>query len=116
MTVAAIPSATLYGVDGRPVTVEVHIGNGLPAFNIVGLPDASCRESRDRVRAAIATSGFEWPMRRVTINLAPATFAIGKSTTSPDATRGCGRGAIGPRCGSSDSLVAGIRGGHDGGR
>ena len=47
---ATVPSATLLGVEGRPVSVEVHVSNGLPGFTIVGLPDAACRESRDRVR------------------------------------------------------------------
>jgi magnesium chelatase family protein len=66
-----IPSATLDGLDGARVSVEVHVANGLPAFTIVGLPDTSCREARDRVRAAIESSGLEWPMQRVTVNLAP---------------------------------------------
>ena len=69
---ATVSSATLVGVDGHPVTVEVHVSNGLPGFRVVGLPDASCRESRDRVRAAIISSGFKWPMKRVTVNLAPS--------------------------------------------
>ena len=50
---ATIPSATLLGVDGLPVRVEVHVSQGLPGFTVVGLPDTACRESRDRVRAAI---------------------------------------------------------------
>ena len=70
---ATVPSATLFGVDGVPVTVEVHVGIGLPAFNVVGLPDTSCREARDRVRAALATSGFSWPDKRTTVNLAPTS-------------------------------------------
>lgn len=65
-------SATLRGIDGQRVVVEVHVGNGLPAFNVVGLPDASCREARDRVRAAIVSSGFRWPSARITVNLAPS--------------------------------------------
>jgi magnesium chelatase family protein len=68
---ATIPSSTLEGLDGARVSVEVHVANGLPAFTIVGLPDASCREARDRVRAAIESSGLTWPMQRVTVNLAP---------------------------------------------
>ena len=68
---AAVRSATLVGVWGHPVSVEVHVAPGLPAFTVVGLPDASCREARDRVRAAIASTGLEWPMRRITVNLAP---------------------------------------------
>lgn len=69
---AKIPSSVVQGVDGHPVTVEVHVSNGLPSYTLVGLPDASCRESRDRVRAAILSSGYRWPTRRVTINLAPS--------------------------------------------
>ena len=70
---ATIGSATLSGIDGIAVAVEVHVGNGLPCFTIVGLPDASCREARDRVRAALLTSGFTWPDRRTTVNLAPSS-------------------------------------------
>lgn len=69
---ASIPSATVLGVRGLPVTVEVHIGVGLPGFQIVGSPDSVCRESRDRVRAALLSSGLAWPNKRITINLAPA--------------------------------------------
>jgi magnesium chelatase family protein len=71
---ATVPSATLLGVDGLPVDVEVHVSNGLPGFTIVGLPDTSCRESRDRVRAALLSSGLPWPQRRVTVNLAPTSL------------------------------------------
>ena len=71
---ATISSATLSGIDGVPVTVEVHVANGLPGFTVVGLPDASCREARDRVRAALLTSGFAWPDRRTTVNLAPTSL------------------------------------------
>jgi magnesium chelatase family protein len=69
--IAAVPSATILGAQGHKVTVEVHVGGGLPAFSIVGLPDETCREARDRVRAAFTSSGFEWPAKRVTVNLAP---------------------------------------------
>jgi magnesium chelatase family protein len=68
----SISSAVLRGVDGVAVTVEVHVAGGLPAFTIVGLPDASCREARDRVRAAIVSSGLGWPQQRITVNLAPS--------------------------------------------
>jgi len=68
---ATVRSATLSGIVGHPVQVEVHVANGLPGFTIVGLPDASCREARDRVRAAILSSDLRWPMRRITVNLAP---------------------------------------------
>jgi len=70
--IASIPSATLLGVQGRPVLVEVHVSNGLPGFTVVGLPDPACREARDRVRAALLSSGLSWPLRRVTVNLAPS--------------------------------------------
>ncbi len=70
--IAAIPSAVLIGVDGKLVRVEVHVSNGLPGFTVVGLPDAAVRESRDRVRAALLSSGLPWPLRRVTVNLAPS--------------------------------------------
>ena len=69
---ASISAATLTGAVGRPVSVEVHVSNGLPGFTIVGLPDAAVRESRDRVRAALLSSGLPWPLRRVTVNLAPS--------------------------------------------
>ena len=75
--IASVPSATLLGVEGRPVSVEVHVSNGLPGFHIVGLPDAACRESRDRVRAALLSSGLPWPQKRVTVNLAPSSVRKG---------------------------------------
>jgi magnesium chelatase family protein len=68
---ASVPSATLIGVQGRSISVEVHVSNGIPSFTVVGLPDASCREARDRVRAALLSSGLRWPQRRMTVNLAP---------------------------------------------
>lgn len=71
---ASVISATLLGVDGRPVVVEVHIARALPSYHVVGLPDAAVRESRERVRAALLSSGFEWPQRRITVNLAPAAL------------------------------------------
>ncbi|MDH3706938.1 MAG: ATP-dependent protease, partial [Acidimicrobiia bacterium] len=54
-------SATISGVEGSSVSVEVHVSDGLPAFTVVGLPDTSCREARDRVRAALLTSDLDWP-------------------------------------------------------
>ncbi len=72
---ASIQSATILGARGHPVTVEVHVSNqGLPGFTMLGLPDESCREARDRVRAAIASAGFTWPDRKVVVNLAPPQF------------------------------------------
>lgn len=77
--IAAVRSATVFGVEGRAVTVEVHVSTGLPAFQIVGLPDEACRESRDRVRAAVLSSGLAWPSCRVTVNLAPSNQRKGGS-------------------------------------
>ena len=102
---AAIISATVLGVEGHRVTVEVHVSNALPGFNIVGLPDEVCREARDRVRAAVLSSGFPWPNKKVTVNLAPSSqrkvgagldlaIAIGvlvaDDVLSSDAVRGFG--------------------------
>lgn len=69
---ASLRSAALFGVDVAPVHVEVDVSFGMPFFAMVGLPDASVRESRDRVRSAIRNSGFEFPPHRITVNLAPA--------------------------------------------
>jgi magnesium chelatase family protein len=71
---ATVWSATLQGVEGRRVDVEVHVSNGLPSFTVVGLPDTAVRESRDRVRAAVLSSGLKWPSSRVTVNLAPSSL------------------------------------------
>ncbi|MCU0261233.1 MAG: YifB family Mg chelatase-like AAA ATPase [Ilumatobacteraceae bacterium] len=68
---ASIPSAVVLGARGHPVTVEVHVSPGIPTFTLVGLPDEACREARDRVRAAILSSGAAWPQKRITVNLAP---------------------------------------------
>ena len=65
-------TCAVVGLDGYIVEVEVDISPGLPAFTIVGLPDTAVQESRERVRSAIRNSGFEFPMRRITVNLAPA--------------------------------------------
>lgn len=72
MTLAIAYGRAGLGVDAPLVSIEVHLGNGLPAFNMVGLPETAVRESRDRVRSAIQNSGFEFPARRITVNLAPA--------------------------------------------
>jgi magnesium chelatase family protein len=69
---ARLESAAVFGVEAHPVHVEVDVGLGLPFFRMVGLPDASVRESRDRVRAAIRNCGFDFPPHRITVNLAPA--------------------------------------------
>ena len=72
MPLAVVASRALCGIDAPEVTVEVHLGPGLPAFHIVGLPDAEVREAKDRVRAALNHTRFEFPARRITVNLAPA--------------------------------------------
>jgi magnesium chelatase family protein len=69
---ACLRTAALFGVSSSPVHVEVDVSFGLPSFTMVGLPDASVRESRDRVRSAIRNSGFEFPPHKITVNLAPA--------------------------------------------
>ena len=72
MNLAIVYSRTNDGIDAPLVTVEVHLGNGLPGFSIVGLPEMAVKESKDRVRAAIINSRFEFPAKRITVNLAPA--------------------------------------------
>lgn len=72
MALAILHSRALSGVHAPPVSVEVHLANGLPAFNLVGLPETEVKESRDRVRAAIQTARLDFPARRITVNLAPA--------------------------------------------
>lgn len=105
---AAVQSATLHGIDGQLVTVEVHVSNGLPGYTVVGLPDASIRESRERVRAALLSSKLPWPQRRVTVNLAPSAvrksgagldlaFALGLLLAAGELPQGCldGIGVLG---------------------
>lgn len=72
MSLAVVYSRALNGMNAPLVEVEAHLANGLPQFNIVGLPDTEVKESRDRVRAAILQSGFEFPAKKITVNLAPA--------------------------------------------
>ena len=79
---AKLYGATLHGIDGCIITVEIDISQGLPVFDIVGLPNQSVKEARERVRAAIKNSGYEFPMRRIVVNLAPAT--IRKSSAGLD--------------------------------
>ena len=95
---ASLRSAAVLGVEAYPVSVEVDVSFGLPAFNMVGLPDTTVRESRDRVRAAIKNSGYDFPQHRITVNLAPADvrkagssfdlpIALGLLATSGSITR-----------------------------
>ena len=79
---AVVPSATLHGLDGRPIRVEVDVAPGLPGFTIVGLADTAVQEARERVRGAIRNAGFVFPPRRITVNLAPAE--VRKSGASLD--------------------------------
>lgn len=71
---ATAQTFTLDGISARPVRVEVDVHKGLPAFSMVGLPDTAVREARERVRAAIVNCGFEFPLRRIVVNLAPASL------------------------------------------
>ncbi len=71
---ATAQTFTLDGISARPVRVEVDVHRGLPGFSIVGLPDAAVREARERVRAALFNCGFEFPLRRIVVNLAPASL------------------------------------------
>ena len=70
--VVSIDSLGLHGIDGYGVWVECDLAGGLPAFEIVGLPDAAVKEAKERVRAAIRNAGFRFPVSRITVNLSPA--------------------------------------------
>lgn len=72
MSLATTHCRAALGIEAPLITVETHLANGLPAFNIVGLPEKAVQESRDRVRSALINSGFDFPARRITVNLAPA--------------------------------------------
>ena len=67
-----VRSMGLRGLDGYEISVECYITNGLPGFDVVGLPDAAVKEARERVRAAIKNCGYKFPVSRITLNLAPA--------------------------------------------
>ena len=72
MSLAIVHSRAQVGVQAPAVSVEVHLANGLPSLTLVGLPETAVKESKDRVRSAILNSGFDFPARRITLNLAPA--------------------------------------------
>ncbi len=72
MSLAIVYTRAQVGIQAPLVTVEVHLSNGLPAMNMVGLPETAVKESKDRVRSAILNSNFEFPAKKITINLAPA--------------------------------------------
>src|SRR5215213_8518471 len=81
---AKVISCAVVGLDGVPVEVEVDISQGLPSFQIVGLPDTAVQESKERVRAAVRNSGASFPMKRLTVNLAPADLRkVGPSYDLP---------------------------------
>jgi magnesium chelatase family protein len=102
MGLAVIRSRALAGVDAPPVDVEVDIAGGLPAMTLVGLPEAAVKEAKDRVRAAVANAGYDFPLGRVTVNLAPADLpkeggrfdlpiAVGLLAASGQLSEGAGR-------------------------
>lgn len=99
MGLAVTRSRALRGLSALPVRVETHLANGLPAFTIVGLPETTVRESRDRVRAAIIESGFDFPSRRITVNLAPADLPKDSSRFDLPIAIGilCAAGLLPPR-------------------
>ncbi|MDP3705615.1 MAG: YifB family Mg chelatase-like AAA ATPase [Legionellaceae bacterium] len=74
MNLAISKTRSIVGIHAQPVSVEVHLSNGLPSFSIVGLPETAVKESKDRVRSAIMNSHFEFPCRRITVNLGPANL------------------------------------------
>lgn len=79
MSLSVVYTRANLGVDAPLVTIEVHLSNGLPAFNLVGLPETTVKESRDRVRSAMINSDFEFPSKRITVNMAPADLPKGGS-------------------------------------
>jgi magnesium chelatase family protein len=118
---ASLRSAAVFGVDAYPVHIEVDVAFGLPHFTMVGLPDATVRESRDRVRSAIRNSGFEFPHHRITVNLAPADvrkagssfdlpIALGLLATSGPLTRRAVDDTVIVGELSLDGAINGIRG------
>ena len=72
MSLAILMSRAQRGTDAPPVTIEVFLSGGLPVFSIVGMPETAVRESKDRVRGAILSSGFKFPQERIIVNLGPA--------------------------------------------
>jgi magnesium chelatase family protein len=118
---ASLRSAAVYGVEAYPVHIEVDVSFGLPHFTMVGLPDATVRESRDRVRSAIRNSGFEFPQHRITVNLAPADvrkagssfdlpIALGLLATSGPLTRQAVDDTVVVGELSLDGAINGVRG------
>jgi magnesium chelatase family protein len=134
MGLATVRARAQNGLSADPVNVEVHLTGGLPALHIVGLPEAAVREAKDRVRAAIITSGYAFPQRRITINLAPAdlpkhggrfdlAIALGILLAQGDLPAGCLEGievlgelslsgALRPVSGALPAAVAAAQAGH----
>ena len=105
---ARVRTAAVFGIDAFPVLIEVDLAYGLPGLTIVGLPDAAVRESRERVRTAIRNSGFDFPMHRITVNLAPADVRKDGALRPADrAGRSSRRRACSRERGLDDVLVVG---------
>ena len=91
-SVEDVTEAAVFGIEAHTVQVEVDVSFGLPHFTMVGLPNATVRESRDRVRSAIRNSGFEFPAHRITVNLAPGSlrdFEHGQPESARDRDNRC---------------------------
>ena len=106
---AILRTAAIFGVEAYPVSVEVDVSDGgLPAITMVGLPDASVRESRDRVKSAIRNSGFQFPRRHVTVNLAPADIRkVGSAFDLPIALGVLAATGLVPTRQTDDAVVLG---------
>ena len=102
--VKTVLSSSIRGISGSPVSVETDVSNGLPSFSIVGLGDTAIQESRDRVRAAIRNSGFSFPAKRVTVNLAPAELR----KSGPAFDLAIALGIVAEECGLSEKDFSGI--------
>src|SRR3972149_8923180 len=107
---AKIVSSAVYGLDGYLVDVEVDIAQGLPMFSVVGLPDLAVKESRDRVRAAIKNTGLNFPVKKITVNLAPAD--VKKEGSAFDLPMAIGimvaEGGLAPERVAPDVIVGGL--------
>ena len=110
MSVAVVRSRALAGLAAPPVSVEVHLGGGLPAVNLVGLPETEVREARDRVRAALQNANFDFPSRKVTVNLAPADLPKDSSRFDLPIAIGvlCAAGLLPPKALDQVELVMAI--------
>lgn len=91
MSLATVQTRAKLGIQAPAVSVEVHLSNGLPAFHIVGLPETAVKESKDRVRSAIINAHFDFPARRITVNLAPAEVTTYCFTAHQEPAKPCWR-------------------------